>query len=63
MMRRNQSLPNVPGSTTSADRRSECVNKFEEKKENAKSYLEQYERVDKKKGNRALSRHEVNNVP
>lgn len=60
-MRRNQSLPSVPADPR--ERQSQCRNKMEEQKENAQSYLERYEHAERKKANRALSRHEVNNVP
>lgn len=60
-MRRNQSLPSVPGNPR--DPQGQGLNKMEEQKENAQSYLERYEKVERKKQNRALSRHEVNNVP
>ena len=60
-MRRNQSLPSVP--VNPRDHQSQCMNKLEEQKENAQSYLARYERAEKKKQSRALSRHEVNNVP
>ena len=58
MMRRNQSLPNVP-----INPKDYQQSKREEQKENAQSYLDRYEKIEKKKHSRALSRHEVNNIP
>ena len=59
-MRRNQSLPAVPPNPR--DHQSQ-LNKMEERKEDALSYLQEYEKGERRKHNRALSRHEVNNVP
>lgn len=60
-MRRNQSLPAVPPNPR--DHQSQCLNKMEERKEDALSYVQSHERGERRKHQRALSRHEVNNVP
>lgn len=62
MIQRNQSLPAVPFNQRDAAP-NHYLNKLEEQKEDARSYLERYGHSESKKHNRALSRHDIGQIP